>query len=126
MNIKSLLLCVTIFAAASSHGAISFDGEIPSLSEKIDLVLFNGQVRTPEGWHSAVAVGDGWIVAVGDDETVLEFVEEGTTKIDLAGRTVMPGIHDMHVHPMIAGVEEISCKLATGATPEQIQATVAV
>ena len=125
MNIKSLLLCVTIFAAASSHGAISFDGEIPSLSEKIDLVLFNGQVKTPEGWHSAVAVGDGWIVAVGDDETVLEFVEEGTTKIDLAGRTVMPGIHDMHVHPMIAGVEEISCKLATGATPEQIQATVA-
>ena len=67
MNIKSLLLCVTIFAAASSHGAISFDGEIPSLSEKIDLVLFNGQVKTPEGWHSAVAVGDGWIVAVGDD-----------------------------------------------------------
>ena len=118
-----LLVCAVL--ANGAHAAISFEGEIPGISERVDFVLYNGEVKTPEGWQTAVAVGNGLIVAIGADATVLAFADEHTARIELKGKTVLPGIHDMHVHPMIAGVEEISCKLGTGATPAQIQAAVA-
>ncbi len=124
---KGLTLALAIAGScinAVGHTAISFKGPIPLLADKVDLVLYNGQVKTPQGWASAVAVGNGLIIAVGDDADVFEFSEDATARVDLKGRTVLPGIHDMHVHPLIAGVEEISCKLETGASPAAIKRAV--
>ncbi len=120
-SLIALLSCYSGFALA----AISFEGPIPQLSEGVDLILYNGDVKTPAGWQTALAVGDGWIVAAGDDKSVLAYGDAGTPRVDLKGRAVLPGLHDMHVHPMIAGSEEISCKLDTGAGPGAIQAAVA-
>ncbi len=60
----------------------------------------NAQVYTPAGWQSAFAVKDGRIVAVGSDANVRK-AAKGASEVDLGGRTVLPGLYDMHVHPVL-------------------------
>ncbi len=64
-----------------------------------DLILFNGQILTVDprfSVRSALAVKDGKILAVGGPEILDAF--EAANRIDLAGRTLMPGFNDTHVH----------------------------
>ena len=85
-----------------------------------DTILQNGRVYTPSGWASAVAISRGVIVAVGDEAAVAPHRSALTRVIDLQGQTVLPGLHDMHVHPGGAGMEQFSCQLPHGSTPQQI------
>jgi len=65
------------------------------------LVLWNGRIYTQERAHpsvSAVAISNGRIVAMGDDETMLAHLGAGEEHIDLAGNCVVPGLVDSHVH----------------------------
>jgi predicted amidohydrolase YtcJ len=66
-----------------------------------DLVLYNGNVHTVDKNNStveAVAVTDGRIVATGSSNTILALAGSETTRIDLDGKTVIPGIVDAHTH----------------------------
>ncbi len=47
---------------------------------------------------TALAVRDGVVAAVGDDESVAPLIGPETRVIELAGRAVVPGIDDMHLH----------------------------
>ncbi len=60
----------------------------------------NAQVYTPSGWKNAFAVKDGRIVAVGNDDDVRK-AAKGAREVDLGSRTVLPGLYDMHVHPVL-------------------------
>jgi len=76
-----------------------------------DLILHHGRVVTVDkNWTvaSALAVADGKILAVGDDATVLRLRGPRTEVIDLAGKSVMPGLIDSHVHPGSASMHEYS------------------
>jgi hypothetical protein len=73
-----------------------------------DVVLINGDIRTMDdglGQVQAVAVKDGRIVALGETEEVKTLSGPQTKTIDLAGRTVIPGIFDAHVHVMEMGIK---------------------
>lgn len=70
---------------------------------KADIVLYNGKIHTKEG-ATAVAIKDGKFIAAGDDRTVMRFVSEATTKIDLQGKRVIPGINDSHTHLIRGGL----------------------
>jgi len=48
-----------------------------------------------------------------------------TEVLDLQGATVLPGLHDMHVHPIFAGTEQYACGFPPGASPEVIAEAVA-
>lgn len=62
---------------------------------KADLVLSDGLVVTPSGTaRGSVAVRDGRITAVGDDDAMPPAVE----RHDCRGKVVLPGIVDPHVH----------------------------
>jgi hypothetical protein len=64
-----------------------------------DLVAHGGRVRTFDRRGTVadgLAVRDGRIVAVGDDLT--GHLGPDTEVLDLAGRTVLPGINDAHLH----------------------------
>ncbi|MCZ8375557.1 MAG: dihydroorotase [Beijerinckiaceae bacterium] len=61
----------------------------------VDLVLAGGILVTPEGVKpGAVAVKDGRIVAIGSDAAMPPAREV----VDVAGRHVLPGAIDVHVH----------------------------
>jgi len=90
-----------------------------------DLVLTNGHIYTPSGWADSLAIRKGVIVAVGDGAAVKPHLAPNTRTIDLRGETVLPGLHDMHVHPGGAGLNELECKLAQGSSPERIFAITA-
>jgi predicted amidohydrolase YtcJ len=95
-----------------------------STVELADLILTNGQVYTPGGWIQALAVRKGVIIAVGNDASVLQFRTPQTRVIDLQGDTVVPGLHDMHVHPMSGGMQQLACNFPQGASPQQVLETV--
>ena len=62
---------------------------------KADLVLRGGRVVRHDGeFYGGVAVHDGVIVAVGDDDAL----PGGEREIDLAGRVLIPGVIDPHCH----------------------------
>jgi len=72
-----------------------------------DAILFNGRITTldplaPE--VSAVAIKDGQFLAVGDDRTIHTHAGPDTKKIDLKGRTVIPGLNDSHIHVIRGGL----------------------
>ncbi len=73
-----------------------------------DLILHNATIYTLNPALprcSAIACKDGRIVAVGDDTDVLALAGPATRRIDLGGRTVIPGINDAHNHMLEMGLK---------------------
>lgn len=74
----------------------------------------NGQVFTSDRAGTvtqAIAIRGGRIVYVGSDDGVKAFIGPETTKVDLKGRTLMPGLIDAHMHPLGAGSQLLKCSL---------------
>lgn len=72
-----------------------------------DLILANGRIVTVDAGFTiagAVAVRDGRVLAVGRTDEVAELAGPRTEVIDLAGRTVLPGLIDTHAHVERAGL----------------------
>ncbi len=66
-----------------------------------DLVVVNGAILTVDADFSvaeALAVRDGRIVAVGSDADIRALVGGDTEIVDVAGKTVVPGLADNHLH----------------------------
>jgi predicted amidohydrolase YtcJ len=69
-----------------------------------DLVLFNGRIATQDERRSivqALAIKDGRILATG---TTAEMSRYSGRRIDLRGRTAVPGLNDSHSHPIRGGL----------------------
>jgi predicted amidohydrolase YtcJ len=72
-----------------------------------DLVLYNGQFTTLDRGNpmaQAVAIQDGRFTHVGSTQEVLALAGPGTRRIDLAGRPVLPGLIDNHLHLIRGGL----------------------
>lgn len=66
-----------------------------------DTVLLNGKIFTSDAgrpWVQALAIRGGRIVAVGDSAGIAAQAGTATRRIDLGGRTVVPGFNDAHAH----------------------------
>jgi predicted amidohydrolase YtcJ len=66
-----------------------------------DMIVFNAKVSTgsltkPEA--SAIAVKRGKIYAVGTDAEIVKLKDSNTKIIDAAGRRLIPGVSDAHIH----------------------------
>ncbi|KPI04207.1 Amidohydrolase 3 [Actinobacteria bacterium OK074] len=86
-----------------------------------DLVFTGGPVHTVDPARSratAVAVHGGRITAVGHDE-VRELIGARTEVVDLAGKLLLPGFQDAHVHPQGAGLELGLCHLGDTVDPAE-------
>jgi predicted amidohydrolase YtcJ len=71
-----------------------------------DSIYLNGNIITADANDSiaaALAVKGEQIVAVGSDEEIREIAGKSTDIIDLAGKTVLPGINDSHTHAAMYG-----------------------
>lgn len=72
-----------------------------------DLILYNGKIvsmddtstgSSPGHIFQAAAVRDRKIQALGADSLILSYAGPKTDKVDLKGKTVIPGIVDSHTH----------------------------
>jgi predicted amidohydrolase YtcJ len=81
------------------------------------LILFNGNIITMDADHprvQAVAIADGRFLAVGTNGDVGALATGRTRKVDLEGKTVVPGFIDAHSHPASAGrahLRSVDCDL---------------
>lgn len=76
------------------------------------IVFTGGPVLTMDSVRSrvgAVAITGNRITAVGN--AARERIGPGTEVVDLAGKLLIPGFQDAHVHPVAAGVERMTCNL---------------
>ncbi len=83
---------------------------IGQMHSPADLILLNGKIITVDHHFSiaqAVAIRQDRIVAVGSTNEIRKFGNAKTKIIDLAGRTVVPGLIDFHTHPEGASVSEL-------------------
>jgi len=86
----------------------------PEVIGYADTVLYNGQVLTmdrdqpPINAVQAIAIREGRIMAVGEDDRILRMAGPDTARVNLNGRTVIPGIVDTHSHPNAYAVRHYS------------------
>ena len=97
--------------------------------EQATLVLTNARVHrmgasagesepaTPDA--ETVVIGDGRILAVGDDGPGREATTSDTKTIDLDGRTVLPGFIDAHTHLLHEGMTQVHADLASATSREE-------
>jgi predicted amidohydrolase YtcJ len=96
--------------------------------EPADLVFRNGAIYTvdrQQPWASTVAVDNGRIVYVGDEVGGAAYIGASAEVIDLAGRMLLPGLHDSHTHPMAAGTRFLRCQMSGLEWPDQVLAQLA-
>jgi predicted amidohydrolase YtcJ len=87
----ALVGCVAIVVLAQSDTS-----PIPPELIYHNAVVLTMDARQPRA--HAVAVGEGRIQAVGDDDAVLALAKGPTRVVDLEGRAVLPGFIDSHAH----------------------------
>jgi len=78
-------------------------------SRSPELVLINGKVLTMDGQSSvveALAVLDGKILATGSNASIKSIITPQTRVLDVAGKTVVPGLIETHAHFKAAGLSE--------------------
>lgn len=79
-----------------------------------DVAFVGGRVQTVDAarsWAEAVAVRGGRITVVGSEAEVGREIGPGTEIVDLAGRMLVPGLQDAHVHPVSGGLNRSRCDL---------------
>ncbi|MBI4447307.1 MAG: amidohydrolase [Acidobacteria bacterium] len=67
----------------------------------VDVIFYRGKIitgGTTFGRAEALAVRSGNIVAIGSNDEIQQLATSATRKVDLEGKTVMPGIYDGHIH----------------------------
>jgi predicted amidohydrolase YtcJ len=83
-------------------------------AESPDLILHHGHIVTVDANFriaEAIAVRGERIAAVGANDEVLALAGPETRRIDLAGKTVLPGLIDSHVHPLSAAMYEFDHRI---------------
>ena len=82
---------------AASFLLLSCDRPVP-----VDSIFFNGKIfsaRAENDFVEAMAIKNGKIIAVGSTEEILrKYHPEDSSAIDLAGKLLVPGFHDAHLH----------------------------
>src|SRR5256885_5898546 len=75
-----------------------------------ELILYNGSfwtVNSRQPRAQAVAISNRRFLAIGSNEEILALAAGNAKKVDLGGKTVLPGFIDAHSHPAEAGLSHL-------------------
>ena len=84
------------------------DSTNPNTPANSEMVFFNAKIYTvnpDQAWADAIYIKDGLIKYIGSNEEAKTMATETASMIDLKGAFMMPGIHDVHMHPLEAASE---------------------
>lgn len=77
-------------------------------AQKADLIIYNAKIATMEkasDFVQAIAIKDGLVLATGTTKNMLENYKGSPTQlIDAAGKTIIPGLNDSHIHLIREGL----------------------
>jgi predicted amidohydrolase YtcJ len=97
MKLKNVIYFILLLTVISIIFSCSSEKKVA------DRVLKNAKIYTKDGhFDQAIAIKDGKILFTGTDAVVEAFIGEKTLVNDLSGRLVLPGFHDVHMHPLEA------------------------
>lgn len=119
MNSRTLARSLCAMVVATAYTSLA-----AAATPEADLILDHGAIHTPSGVVSAIAIQKGVIIAIGDEAAVDAHKGQKTRVMDLHGDAVLPGLHDMHVHPMGAGLAKLACNFPQGSSPAVVRAAV--
>lgn len=96
---------------------------------KADLIISGGTVITVDKENSikeAVAVKENKIIYVGDEKGAEKFKGPETEKINLKGRSLIPGFVESHLHTAVMGINQlaIDCRPSSVSSIEDIKEAV--
>jgi predicted amidohydrolase YtcJ len=98
--------------AGSLAARSSLSGNLPA-----DVILHGANVITVDPANpraQAVAISGDRILAIGSDNDILNLATARTRKVNLTGRTVLPGFIDAHTHVCYSGIrhlKQVDCDL---------------
>ncbi|WP_199502053.1 amidohydrolase [Mucilaginibacter conchicola] len=79
-----------------------------SAQQKADMIIYNGKIATmtkPGEFKQAIAMQKGLILATGNSRDILKTYKNASTQlVDAAGKTVIPGLNDSHMHAIREGL----------------------
>ena len=81
-------------------------------------LLFNARIHTCDPLHpaaSAILIEGSRILAAGAEDELLGLDLEVTERLDLGGRTILPGLTDAHLHLQnyALGLQKVDCETDT-------------
>src|SRR4051794_38216052 len=106
---------------------VAFTLSTSALAQPADLVLRGGRVITVDkDWRvaQAVAIRDGRFLAIGDDAAIASRIGPNTQVIELAGKTVVPGLIDTHLHQLFAALNGPAVQLLGAKTIADVQTAI--
>jgi len=83
-----------------------------------DTVFLNGKVATVDkdfSFKKAIAVKDGVITGVGENDEIRACIGSDTNVFDLGGKVILPGAHDSHIHAISFTFNNTCCYLGPEA-----------
>lgn len=96
----------------------------PELIRYADLVLYNGKVLTVDKNFTiaeAVAVRDGKVLAVGSSSAIQQLAGPATRKIDLGGKSLVPGFIDSDGDNAFAGGDLYKDTMVNGKVGKKVR-----
>ena len=91
-----------------------------------DTVIRYGKIYTvnpAKPWADAIAIKNGVITYVGNNRGVRQHIGYNTEVINLYNQDlVLPGLHDIHMHPLEAGSDNISCTVQANTVDQWLSA----
>jgi len=109
---KTFVTLVAIFLPMLNNAAIA-----------PDIVIVTASVHTMDPAQptaSALAIVGNKIVGIGETAQVEKLAGPNTRKIDAAGKLVLPGFNDAHVHFLMGGFSLSSVDLRDAKSPEEM------
>ncbi len=94
-------------------------------AQTADLIIVNARLfGADDSTANALAVAGDKIIAVGNSSEITKLQSASTRRIDAAGATVTPGLHDAHVHFLSGSLSLSQIDLSTSDDLGEIEATI--
>jgi predicted amidohydrolase YtcJ len=93
-----------------------------------DVIFVNANIWTgvaAKPHATAIAIGEGSIVAIGTDAEIKKLASKNSKVIDLGGKFVMPGFNDAHLHFASGGMTKLQVELAGTKSLEEMKSRIA-